>query len=133
MNTKFLKQIAATILEHPKQFRMESFFSTINSMEQRPDRCGTACCIAGWAIALAENLKPNEAWDSVCETEGEAEAHDIAKELLGLTENQADRLFYHEEWPHEFRDRYNCARSTTQKATVAAKRLARFIKTEGRE
>jgi hypothetical protein len=67
---------------------------------------------------------------------------EIAQNILGLTEEQADRLFFlpiahehHEQysWPAKFEQRYNAATTLEAKAKVAVERIEHFIKTKGRE
>ena len=60
-------------------------------------KCGTTGCVAGWAVALEY---PNaEFTGSVCRIDGELYAKSIpavAREVLELTHEQGDWLFYDE-------------------------------------
>lgn len=48
MNTELLLKIADTIEEHQHLYTQGTY-----GMRKDPRECGTACCVAGWAIALS--------------------------------------------------------------------------------
>ena len=57
--------------------------------------CGTSACLAGWTVALHSYRVGSDA--SVYDAHGNrlgSKADAVAAELLGLTEDEADRLFY---------------------------------------
>lgn len=93
--------------------------------------CHTASCIGGWAISLSRNETPSQAEFS---TRGSWSTKDDARQALGLTQKQADKLFYAtpEAWG-KFADRYNNADNPTLAAQVAAERIDHFIATGGLE
>ncbi len=127
MNIKLLKTVRDAILANPRQFRMETFFSFYDSAGNPAPKCGTAACIAGWAIAIHDGTKLSVAADDAWNE------HDNAKKHLGLTQKQADILFYYEEWPHPFWERYEAAENVRAAAKAAADRIDLFIKTKGKE
>lgn len=87
--------------------------------------CGTAACLAGWAIHL--DKKNKKLVDSVVHNDALSIA-DRARRILGLSELQADRLFYISSWPKRFTDAYR-GRSTKNRAIAAGKRIDYFIRT----
>ena len=115
MNIPLLQAIKKAILKHPRQFNMFQFFN-----RQR--------CIAGWAVHLHVGGKRIDATAAVC-----GDIHAEAQDLLGITFTESDRLFYCEEWPDRLANAYNNAKSATEAAKIAAKRIGRFIRTKGAE
>lgn len=121
--------------------------------------CGTTGCIAGWAMVLSPQVKldkfgniktlTGELREKVLETmtqkswcrdatkeqiEGWIDAADAetGQVLLDLSDDEAQRLFYTENWPAKFEDAYNQAAREGSgcgmvKATVA--RIDHFIET----
>lgn len=113
MNVELLRKIAVVIQEKPAEFDMRGF--------TRHTERGTTHCIGGWARQLTGNYNMAQA--------------------LGLTEQQADRLFYVESadtegWPKQFRGvedggDWEHAWRPTIAQTVA--RIEHFIATDGHE
>jgi hypothetical protein len=133
MNVELLRKIEAHILAEPKRLHMSSFMmrqsarNVLSSVGGKPvgyPKCGTAACIAGWAVILEDGLPQGYLTG--------AQIYDRAQELLGLHVGQADRLFYRMSWPDEFYD-MGGDDGTQKTAEVAVKRIEHFIKTEGRE
>lgn len=87
MNIKLLKQIQNQILSNPKDFIMGNW------------TCGTAACIGGWAVCITNHKQPLEVQN------GPDVGRDAAK-LLELTDEQEIKLFYPEEWPQQFSNRW---------------------------
>lgn len=138
MNVELLQQIKAHILAEPDAFRMDTW------------SCGTAHCIAGWALRLTNDpvVNPNaEAWEQ--RTLSEREPGEKAAEILGVsteddgdmdeddffdeTTSEAKRLFHVNQWPAEFERRYELANGRTERAITAAERIDHFIGTNGQE
>ena len=142
MNVAKLLAVKRQILKVPSQFGMTRYFFTDvnhfnNKYELKREKipnCGTAGCIAGWAVALEEfQGSPAEAYKAYSRS-----PHRRAQFLLDLTEIEAERLFYltpsaHESWPPQFREAYQAAKRLRDRARVAARRIDHFIKTGGRE
>jgi hypothetical protein len=129
MNTKLLKRVREAIVQYPEQFDMGNWFEN-NACSSR---CGTAACIAGWAVTLA-NAKykesPRAAYDEVLNDEVSCPAERVL-ELLG---GEANRLFYTMYWPDDFKQAYRDAKyDPVARARVGAERIDHFIKTQGRE
>lgn len=86
MNKELLKKVADHIALYPKNFDFDYYFQgTIGDIKDHA--CGTTACIAGWTIVIAGKDVPedDELRDHV--------ALDIARELLGISEQDALSLF----------------------------------------
>lgn len=130
MNVELLKQVATKLrrMRHKKHFNMHEWAQQTS--------CGTAACIAGHTLMLqgAKPVKFVPTWGSrgaltslfLTKNGKEVFASEAATTALGLTAEQADRLFYAENWPHGF------AKGRTD-PKVAAARIDHFIATKGRE
>ena len=111
-------------IEH-KHFYMGQFTAR---REEPEGCCGTTGCMAAFAVAefhphLWETYvdafrKLNAEHDHVPDN---GHIEESARELLGLTQVQADQLFFVEDWPKKYRDAYWDARSP--RAKIAAKYL----------
>lgn len=136
MNTELLTTIKRIALDDPDHFDMEMF----------ADDCGTTCCIAGFGVKIANperftELKrmqppPGSSTNQWLEDRKRWEA--AGAEAIGISKEQAERLFYYESWPLEFELRYNEAIDPDSgdgslKAATVADRIDHFIATEGRE
>lgn len=67
------------------------------------ESCGTAHCIAGWAATLWER-NPGLFVETIKVNDDERGRHSaVAKQVLDLDMEQADRLFYTVSWPEPFR------------------------------
>lgn len=145
MNVELLRQVEAHILAEPKRLHMRTWIvrqrhvhKLVNQNGDSRDyaRCGTAACIAGWAVLIvheppgAPEFDPAETNPST----GMAnwDVYNEAKSLLSLERRQADRLFDPINWPVAFAAG---ARDDGSKATAeaAVRRIEHFISTEGRE
>lgn len=130
MNTKLLLEIKQDILEHPKRFRMDKFVVAIDSIAP----CGTAACIAGFAV-----IRNQERWWRGWAKTGRKlinkgeNVQILAGQLLGLDEEQEERLFFTEYWPDKFREAYGMAETREHSAEIAAQRIDHFIATKGQE
>lgn len=132
-NVALLRKIQKAILKYPDQFNMAWWFQKKDSKGNLAGRCGTAACIAGWAVTLArvkniERAKPfrkqlayqRVIWDLPGD----------ASNLLGLqTESETNGLFCTSSWPAKFRKRYDHATTAKQAARAASDRISHFIKT----
>lgn len=125
INIRLLRKVQAAILRKPRQFQMAMLFSGRDSMGKPATGCGTAACVAGWAIFLAKRAKRLEdiRWPHSELT--------VATKALGLSNHQSCILFDDANWPTPFKDKYWSAKTAQGKARVAAKRIEHFIKTKG--
>lgn len=82
-NRVLFEKVAARIEESPDRYRQSDWYTETD--------CGTAYCVAGWAITLAHG---EEWWDYVSpDVEGLRAIMDEAQRLLGIGEVDADWLF----------------------------------------
>lgn len=106
MNIELLKQVKKRILRDAESFDMDIWLTM--------DSCGTVGCIAGHVCMM------------VNKTEGHV--FTIARSLLGLSENEAVRLFLpnygNEGWPYEWRRRLD---ATTPGTKEHAQVVAEYI------
>lgn len=126
MNVELLREVQKVILEEPKRFDMRTFAYRMDPKEERSPQCGTIGCIAGWAVILTHKIprKPNAQMPNIGRPHG--------AEALDLTDVEALRLFYVEEWPDKFSVAYK-ADGSKKSAKVAVARINHFIKTKGME
>lgn len=130
MNIKLLRRIQKKILAEPRQFQMARLFAeTIyrKSGKKSPSipNCGTAACIAGWAVCFGKRKNPR-----ACENGGAWLGDSVyAREMIELTESQKERLFFSHNWPLKFQKIEDAG--TVAFARQAAKRIDFFIKTNG--
>jgi hypothetical protein len=105
-------------------------------------RCGTAACIGGWAVqlagyAIADRRRSLADWVSgfrpqVCLLgESRAEVHDAAQTLLGLTDDEAEALFYMSSWPSDLSQRYYAADDNNDTDAMRAAVLERIDRLMG--
>lgn len=82
--------------------------------------CKTAACIAGWACRISR-VDGNALSSIGCK----------ARNLIGITNAQSERLFYEDSWPVEFI--VDSTDSSNALAKAASARIERFIETDGKE
>lgn len=95
---KILLKAAKSISENPLNVDMAVFIEHNSTVAP----CGTVGCIAAWICAHGEvkNLRRlKEPWDS-------GAIADRAAKILGLSTDQLSTLFYVEDWPEKFSNRY---------------------------
>lgn len=139
MNTELLTRVGETIVEHSRQFDMTHWYWT----GENTPRCGTIACIAGWGIALSNQITPLEAARLFTENFGTDSAPRCVGVLAGfsierkaqivfdISRKQADRLFFMSAWPIDFRVRYTDELDRVKQAQIAKERIEFFIKTNG--
>jgi hypothetical protein len=152
MNVEKLRAVKDAILAEPRKFDMGVFFQW--SPDTAP--CGTTGCIAGWAMQhemqiLGKDFFSSEKFlDSVMskkkelslkyglEYPEEVDYAELGQAILELTSEQARELFYDENWPEEFRERWidtwdnsghDHAAFRKQLAQIAADRIEYMIET----
>jgi hypothetical protein len=141
MNVRKLRKLQKWILAEPRRYRQDWWGWTGNSLaiqEQNPP-CGTVACLAG-NTALMEGYKApsqiNGRFECMISPRGATVRIDrTAKRILGLTEDQRDRLFGigPHSWPAKLWFEYRAAKTLEERAAVAVRRIDHFIKTKGRE
>jgi hypothetical protein len=126
MNVELLRRIQKHILAEPKRLDMGNFIvrksDGLGSLVRFP-KCGTVGCIAGWAVTLSTKEKLNY-----------KRIEDRARQLLGITQTQGNKLFFDGNWPPQLADRLCQARPQTKAhARITAERIDLFVKTKGAE
>lgn len=140
LNIELLKQVRDKIMSTPDAYDQMVY--------GRPDHtapCGTACCIAGWACVLGGKLSIEEIRRANPSDDKNYEIintiSDIAQELLGLDEEEAETLFaiepegewdYYDDvreggWPEPFASQWGGGREDYN--VIAARYLDRIIET----
>lgn len=121
MKIELLEKIKDRITVEPHRFDMGLYFSDDSNL------CGTTACIAGWAIILAKPDAANGDHDPLSLWEQEA-----GREVLGISEVQASRLFYECSWPKQFK-LSGLTMYQASDAKIACARIDHFIATNGEE
>lgn len=120
-----LRQVKAAILAQPHFYAQNRWVSSIS-------KCGTTCCIAGWADFIFNGKKTHEArakeW-SVAD-----EWVEVAADALDISFDEAEILCSGStEWPEGLSADYAASYTDEERAQVAAARIEHFIKTGGAE
>lgn len=132
LNVRLLNRVKRQILKEPKQFQMDSYFDTAGHYSDTADKipnCGTAACIAGWALALDKGITPEQAKGKVLNYR--TLTGERADRILGAR-GAGWKLFNDCAWPESFRDEWRRLTKLKQwkrRAKVAAARIDHFIKT----
>lgn len=140
MNVELLEKVKAFILEHPEHFDMARGLGSLKS------GCGTTACIAGTACVLGlenplsayEDERPWEVWSRKFLPKEELDQLDEldivwkiinkkAIELLDITEDQANELFFVIDWADDFKERHLLSRTSEEDAKIAAEYIDYFI------
>jgi hypothetical protein len=128
MNIKLLNQVAEAILDEPTKFDMKWWTSPSDTSP-----CGTAACIAGFAVAIKREFKTMRDMRRHHHS-GKVNIRTAAIKHLGIKDADEEcRLFGAGYWPIEFKFPYHEARTPEERADVAFWRIQHFIATEGRE
>ena len=93
------------------------------------ERCGTAGCIAGWAVALHRRKLQGKIFKGI----GSSKVCRNAGKILGFDEevdtSSSDKLFITCEWPITWRTKLRRAKTPQQYANVVADRIEYFLET----
>jgi hypothetical protein len=143
LQKKRLLAVKERILEKPERFEMDHWFG--------PSKCGTSCCIGGYALANLgyrhRAIPVNDGMGGVdirrylVSPKGKNlgdiyKSEQEARKQLGLTHVQAKVLFFEENWPEPFKSDFWKAKDYQSKemaAKVAAARIDHFIAANGKE
>ena len=113
MNVELLEKVKTAILADASHFDMRYFAA------KSVPGCGTVMCIAGHALHIGKGL--------TIEQIIYGKPFFDAKELLGITDEQAESLFILSFWPDDLVDKWYEA-NFEQKSKLAGERIDRFIK-----
>lgn len=132
-NVPLLRQIMRLWKAQPKRLRMEEFLIVGVPPHHGGPPCGTIGCIAGWASVLKEKMNLGKGATLVTAAlvaQNEPQTmHNLGREALGLTDAQADRLFYHWDWPSKYEEAYDMAKTPTARVRATCARINHFIRT----
>lgn len=146
---QILLRVLKYIEKEPRRLRMNSWgdiygnedkiFSDFNGINNKVPPCRTTACLGGTVLLITKKGKKflDENMD---EHEDATEYHfpdnspDIAADILGITEDQVQNLFYFNGggdtgWPIKYDVAYKRARTAKQKFKVTKARVLHFIKT----
>jgi hypothetical protein len=115
MNKKLLLRVADEIEKHPEHFDMDAYFMK---------SCNTTACIGGWAIFLAQKQTNLVEYAKTRPSSG---LHKEAAEVLKLTPDQLERLFYIHHWKRSFAVKFINAVRLKTKAKIAAAYVRWFV------
>jgi hypothetical protein len=131
LNKELLLKVADHILAHPEEFDM--------SIYTAPNGCGTVACIAGHGLIMSGyssasngNLTAGKS-DDLFRPNGDQvwDYHKEAANLFGITEEQAQVLFFHENWSFPYRGNFNVAKAMNDyelQAEIACDYINEFIR-----
>lgn len=146
---RLLNEAVEHILEEPKRFEMGDWGTTFSddfiSEHDNPGifpACRTQGCLAGWIVFLNKprlwkTLLKSTKNETMCELDSAVPVADTAAQILGITEDQANCLFYIGSgedgfgWGEKLTKRFSNARTPKQRAKVLQARVKHFIKTDG--
>jgi hypothetical protein len=132
MNLENFERVKAAILANPETLDMQTWG---NNASYSP--CGTVGCMAGfcdWLMAVDGHkntlfVASGELTTRFIDDE-ESVVINNAKQFLGITESQADSLFYTWNWPRDFRGEYADAEDySIEVASVVVRRIDHFLAT----
>lgn len=137
MNVPLLRKVQEQVRNEPLSFMMQdwgrknTYQPGDGTVEKaKANACGTTACIGGWATILKNPsfLKPFKE-DSSKHNDFLIlmdSAEDKAQRYLGLSDEQAHKLFFTCEWPEPFRSDFNIA----QEASDVAHNVREFRKAQ---
>lgn len=115
-----LRQVKQHFITNPHSLDMCEYLEGRPYEHDAPVNCRTTGCIAGWLCVFAKVEIDIKTLDFFC----------TASELLGISPNQAETLFYHSAWLPHLQHRYviaTCEDESQTKATVTAEAIEDFI------
>ena len=126
-----LRKVKQFILKEPRRFNMQAGVEPSrlisDQLEQPP--CGTACCIAGAAYIIKNEIKLTgrkhglHVFLPTVIMEGQL--------FLELTYDQKETLFYPWHWPQPYMKLYEKAETAQERAAVGALMIEHFIAAGG--
>jgi hypothetical protein len=126
LNVKLLRKIKKHVEEEPRRLIMARWQQKGRAGELVEDEaatfnlpeCGTAACIAGWAVNLSGKK---------IETDVGARA----MTLLGLTFEQSQNLFNTGNWPGDYGDKFDNETSPERRVKILGKLIDKVIESKG--
>lgn len=127
----------------PDRLEMDDFVNPV--YDERQELCGTTVCIGGAGaldagfITLRSTPRPGtervmyDVTPTGEQHKGDSGTWEMFMAALGLSHDQANRLFFLSGWPKGFRSQFVNAKDAASRARVTARRIDQFIATGGRE
>lgn len=134
-NIRLLRRIQRAILKRSDQFVMSALFNQYLDNDRKAGGCGTAGCIAGWALHLASG---NKTLDKTREESKRYVNRSLLKkagDLIGIKiRRNKDGVMFHplffaHLWPAPFQSQYDFATNSRSVARIASARIEHYIKT----
>lgn len=130
LNVRLLRKIQKHILEEPRRLKMDnavvlkkgserSFMSDFRTTQQLFPACGTAACIAGWAVILSGRMTAEKV-DCSDPYSIRREADDVLGACLPIGDWMSNPLFFSGSWPEPFSSDYRAADTPRKRAKIAA-------------
>lgn len=149
-----LRALQKYLLDEPRRFNLRSWGVHINPttpkqqlkeefgieghielIEKQNPPCGTVACLAGNLCVMGKLIGPKQFKNEIIFEFGNS-TPDLARKYLGLTEEEANPLFYLKEWgfgfgwPEQFAKRLARHKSGTKAyAKIAVARIEHYINT----
>ena len=158
-NWELFDKVVAHIKNDPGHFNMQEFVTDVSlspkknkavrihgdieswvSEKYAHNACGTVCCFAGWALREAFEESDYTDFDYFLghlmgyhpsmEVSATGQFDVLARERLGLSQDDSGKLFYSSTWPEPFCSRITeVAPGTEEYAAIAVERFEHFRKT----
>lgn len=128
---RIVRAMQRAILAEPKLYDQgiaPAFFEAYNGFKSDlAATCGTACCLAGWAV-WASN-PDRKSYTQAVKKAAESDSWEMAgAAAIGVTRAKISNLFTIGEcWPEPFGSDFSSSRSDLARAQVAVRRLDYFL------
>jgi hypothetical protein len=110
-NLELAEKVKAYLREQPLRLGMGDWITRYEGAQEYAPPCNTVCCVAGATLIVAGIVR--DAADYAARAGKDyIHAADKARELLGISENDADKLFYVQHWPKNQNREYYAAVDT---------------------
>lgn len=124
MNIELLEKVQQAILDNPSHLSMSIW------------TCETSACIAGWTLAINEDLHARTFSDKYPRAEEYVKEkvdrnsfvsiEDFCIQILGSSSHRIEDMFFLRSWPKKYSDAYRSALNDETKAFVAAHVISHY-------
>lgn len=125
INKTLFRKVRNKILKNPEAYDQSTF---VRESDQAP--CGTAACIFGWAVLLAEKIAIDDALEDEEENEGDGIFRE-AISVLGLSRDEGLVVANYAGmgWPEPYGSSFRTAYKKDERARIAADYINYIIRT----
>jgi hypothetical protein len=102
-NLELVEKVKAYLREKPLRLNMGDWVARYEGPKEFEPPCKTVCCVAGAVVIVAGVVKD---WLEYANNSGCVAAND-AQRLLGISQSDADKLFYTQHWPRDLGRQYD--------------------------